>query len=78
MRDTPRDYFKEMSRAMATLCDTFATVMHSESQYQNPPMDGIWGQVEFAQLQTPRDEQPRHVQVDKVSYLQKNLVGKTS
>jgi hypothetical protein len=46
-----------MSRAMARLCKVFATVMHSDAQYEDPPRDGIWGTVEFDQLIKPREDQ---------------------
>ncbi|KAF8241422.1 hypothetical protein K440DRAFT_642771 [Wilcoxina mikolae CBS 423.85] len=37
-------YFENMSRAMAKLCDKFATVMTKD--IHNIPTDGIWGRVE--------------------------------
>jgi hypothetical protein len=52
-----RVYFVAMSRAMAKLCNVFATVTHSDEQYEDPPRDGIWGTVEFDQLIKPREDQ---------------------
>ncbi|KAI0449558.1 hypothetical protein F5B21DRAFT_44714 [Xylaria acuta] len=43
------DYFSNMSRAMANMCDFKAAVM--DKNYPDVRLDGIWGQVEFVQLQ---------------------------
>lgn len=39
-----------MSRAFALKAHSFARVLHSASDYLDPPMDGIWGRVELPQL----------------------------
>jgi hypothetical protein len=44
-----KTYFRNMSRAMATMCDIFATVM--SPKVKDVRMDGIWGQVEFPTLE---------------------------
>lgn len=43
-----KTYFQNMSEAMATMCDVFATVMSPNPK--DVIMDGIWGQVEFPTL----------------------------
>ena len=68
-KSVQRDYFARMSRSMTTLCNNFATVMHSNDDYDNPPMDGIWGAVELPQLQLPKDQQYKgEVEVESVRY----------
>ena len=43
-----KTYFENMSEAMATMCDVFATVMSPD--VKDVLMTGIWGQVEFPTL----------------------------
>lgn len=43
-------FFENMSRAFAIKAQSFARVLHSEGDYHDPPMDGIWGRIEFPQL----------------------------
>jgi hypothetical protein len=52
--DIRREYFKEMSRAMAAMCSVFATVMTQD--ITKIPESGIWGQVEKPQLMANKDE----------------------
>lgn len=42
-------YFENMSRAFADLCDNYATVMTEDPH--NIPLNGIWGKIEFPELQ---------------------------
>ncbi|RYP05530.1 hypothetical protein DL765_009819 [Monosporascus sp. GIB2] len=53
-------YFQNMSTAMATMCDVFATVMDKSVDSSKDPngirMDGIWGQHEFPTLQKSGNE----------------------
>ncbi|RYP18898.1 hypothetical protein DL765_003686 [Monosporascus sp. GIB2] len=44
------EYFSNMSRAMATMCEYLASVMVRDQDFPEVRSDGIWGQVEFEQL----------------------------
>jgi hypothetical protein len=40
-------FYENMSRAFAIKANGSATVMHSLSDYDSPPLEGIWGRVEL-------------------------------
>jgi hypothetical protein len=43
-------FYEAMSRAFAMKAQGYVTVMHGGEDYERPPMDGIWGRVEFPTL----------------------------
>ena len=55
-------YYSNMSNAYARMARESATVMHKKKDYDNPPMDGIWGKTELPALRYKTD-------VKEVSYL---------
>ncbi|RYP79222.1 hypothetical protein DL771_000200 [Monosporascus sp. 5C6A] len=55
------EYFSNMSRAMAAMCDYLASVMVRDEDFPEVRPDGIWGQVEFEQLK--RDDGEKRVDV---------------
>ena len=59
-----RQYFENMSEAMATMCDVFAFVM--DKNFNQVRMDGIWGRVEFPTLKREEGNQGK---VDLVEVL---------
>lgn len=61
--DTSRNiFFKHISEASATLATGFVHVMHNPADYKEPPMNGIWGQIEAKTLE-------KRVCIDKISKL---------
>jgi hypothetical protein len=44
-----------MSNAYARMARKSATVMHKSQDYDNPPMDGIWGKIELPALRDQTD-----------------------
>lgn len=40
-------FYEAMSKAFAMKAQGYVTVMHDKGDYENPPMDGIWGRIEF-------------------------------
>ena len=55
-------YYSNMSNAYARMARKSATVMHKKKDYDNPPMNGIWGKTELPALRYKTD-------VKEVSYL---------
>jgi hypothetical protein len=48
-------YYSSMSNAYARMARETATVMHKTQDYDNPPMDGIWGETELPALRDKTD-----------------------
>lgn len=49
--DATNKYYEGMSEAFARLARGTATVVHDNTDYKSPPMDGIYGRVELPTLQ---------------------------
>ncbi|KAM0700057.1 hypothetical protein Q7P36_000268 [Cladosporium allicinum] len=48
-------YYSRMSNAYARMARESATVMHKTQDYDNPPMNGIWGKTELPALRYETD-----------------------
>jgi hypothetical protein len=48
-------YYSSMSNAYARMARESATVMHKTQDYDNPPMNGIWGKTELPALRDMTD-----------------------
>jgi hypothetical protein len=48
-------YYSSMSNAYARMARESATVMHKTQDYDNPPMNGIWGKTELPALRDKTD-----------------------
>jgi hypothetical protein len=46
-KTTRQQFYENMSRAFAIKAHGAVEVMHGSEDYEAPPMDGIWGRVEF-------------------------------
>jgi hypothetical protein len=47
-----KSFYETMSKAFAMKAQGYVTVMHDKGDYENPPMDGIWGRIEFPTMRT--------------------------
>ena|ERR1700734_215219 len=63
-KEKRKTYFENMSEAMATMCDIFATVM--DPNVKKPLLSGIWGTVEFPTLKNSGNDGTVH-QIEAVS-----------
>jgi len=45
-------FYEAMSRAFALKARGVAAVMHADADYDDPPVDGIWGRVELPAIKT--------------------------
>ena len=64
-------FFENMSRAMARQCDVFASLMTTPER-TDIPMGGIWGTVEFEELQL--ENNPGKVDIVSLLHILRNFL----